>query len=64
MDGGRYLIPLPQVEYNSIGETIDKTNPVIRCTTTKVKYQLGKALSGYNCNYDDMLKQCKIVIKE
>jgi hypothetical protein len=65
MDGGRYLIPLPKVEYNKAGKTIDKNNPIKRCTITKVQYQLGKVLCDnpcYNTSYDDMLKQCKIEV--
>jgi hypothetical protein len=65
MDGGHYLIPLPKVEYNRTNETtIDKNNPIKKCTITKVQYRLGKVLSAYNCDYDGMIKQCKIEIKE
>jgi hypothetical protein len=65
MDGGRYLIPLPQVEYNIIEGKIDKNNPVKKCTITKVQYQLGKVLTDgkyYNTSYSDLLKQCKIEV--
>jgi hypothetical protein len=66
MDGGRYLIPLPKVEYNKIEGKIDKSNPVKKSTITKVQYQLGKVLSNgenYNTSYDDLLKQCKIEVE-
>ena len=65
MDGGRYLIPLPKVEHNRIGEEIDRNNPIKRCTITKVQYQLGKVLTNgvnYGNAYDDMLKECKIEV--
>jgi hypothetical protein len=65
MDGGRYLIPLPKVDYNKIEEKIDKHNPVKKCRITHVQYQLGKVLTDgnyYNTSYDDMLKQCKIEV--
>ena len=65
MDGGRYLIPLPKVEYNKIEDNIDKNNPVKKCIITQVQYQLGKVLTDgkyYNTSYDDMLKQCKIEV--
>jgi hypothetical protein len=67
MDGGRYLIPLPQVEYNKTDTgSIDSSNPVKKCLITKVQYQLGKSLTddyGYNTSYDDKLKECKIEIR-
>jgi NurA-like 5'-3' nuclease len=65
MDGDRYFIPLPKVEYNKVEEKIDKNNPVKNCTITKVQYQLGKVLTDgeyYNMSYSDMLKQCKIEV--
>ena len=66
MDGFRYWIPLPKVEYNKAGEfEIDRNNPVKKCTITKVQYNLGKVLTndhGYNTSYDEMLKQCKIEV--
>ena len=65
MDGGRYLIPLPKIEYNKIEDKIDKNNPVKKCTITKVQYQLGKVLTDgeyYNMSYDDVLNQCKIEV--
>jgi hypothetical protein len=64
MDGGRYLIPLPQVEYNRIGGTIDKNDPIKRCTITKVQYRLGEILTIYREYYDDMLKDCKIEVQD
>ena len=67
MDGGRYLIPLPEVEYNlTETDAINKLNPVKNCSITKVQYFLGKSLTdnrSYNTSYDDMLKECKIEIK-
>jgi len=66
MDGGRYFIPLPKVEYNKIEEKIDKNNPVKKCKITKVQYQLGKVLTDgeyYNTSFDDMLKHCKIEVE-
>jgi hypothetical protein len=65
MDGGRYLIPLPKVDYNKIGDKIDRDCPVKKCTITRVQYQLGKVLTdgeNYNTSYDDILKQCKIEV--
>jgi len=65
MDGDRYFIPLPKVDYNKIEGKIDINNPVKECTITKVQYQLGKVLTDgeyYNTSYDDILKQCKIEI--
>jgi hypothetical protein len=54
MDGGRYVIPLP-----------NRDNPVKKCTITRVQYQLGKVLTGdalYNTSYDDLLKESKIEV--
>jgi len=67
MDGFRYWVPLPYVEYNKIEKfEINKNKPVKRCTVTKVQYNLGKVLTNdhgnYNDSYDDILKQCKIEI--
>ena len=67
MDGLRYWIPLPRVEYNKIGKfEIDHENPVKRCTITMVQYNLGKVLTDdhgtYNTSYDEMLQQCKITV--
>jgi hypothetical protein len=65
MDGGRYVIPLPKVEYNRAGEEIDRNNPVKKCTITRVQYQLGKILTGdapNNASYDDLLKESKIEV--
>lgn len=66
MDDSRYLVPLPNVEYNKIGDfDIDRNNPVKKCTVTKVQYQLGKSLTndyGYNESYDDIIKQCRIEV--
>jgi len=62
MDGGRYLIPLPEVEYNKVNGEIDKDNPIKCCKITEAKYKLGKSLDGDAYGFDDMLKQCKISI--
>jgi len=66
MDEGRYLIPLPKVEYNQT-ETggMDSSNPIKKCFITKVQYCLGKSLTddyGYNTSYDDILMKCKIEV--
>jgi hypothetical protein len=64
MDGGRYLIPLPN-QYDQTGKSIDKNGPIKRYTITKVQCRLGKVLTddrGYNDTYEDMLKQCKIEV--
>jgi hypothetical protein len=61
MDGGRYLIPLPN-QYDQTGKYIDKNDSTKRHTISKVQYQLGKVLTLYHENYDDMLKQCKIEV--
>jgi hypothetical protein len=63
MDGYRYLIPLPYVEYNETEPgRIDRDNPVKKCTITKVQYRLGKALTDIDYDYDAMLKRCKIEV--
>jgi hypothetical protein len=64
MDGGHYLIPLPKTEWNKTEDGKINRNSPKRYTITKVQYQLGKALSSENYDYDAMLQRCKIEVTE
>ena len=63
MDGGRYLIPLPKVEYNREENTTDKNNRIKKCSITQVQYKLGKVLSIDTYGYDTMREDCKIEVE-